>query len=93
MILNSLAILWLAAASAVIGLALYRKLVSRTEDDHLHLSDVEAQQLAQQSALSSKLDFVDKWGITLTIAVGVFGVILAAMYAYQGWVASSQLAP
>ena len=92
MILNALAILWLALASAVAGLALYRKLVSMKEDDQLHVGQFDAPQNARQLLIASRLDFVDRWGITLTVSVVAFGVILAAIYIYQAWVASNQIA-
>ena len=35
-------VVWLAITSAVIGLAVYRKLVARNEDDYLHVMKVTA---------------------------------------------------
>ena len=91
MTLNAFVILWLAAACAVLGLAIYRKLVSRQEDDNLHIGEHDALQVARQAAISSRLDFVDKWGIALTIAVVVFGMLLAGVYLYQQWTVSNQV--
>jgi hypothetical protein len=93
MILNAFVILWLAGACAVLGLAIYRKLVSRLEDDNLHVREFDAPQVAQQAVIAARLDFVDKWGIALTIAVVAFGVLLAGIYVYHQWTVSAQLVP
>lgn len=91
MILNTFVILWLAAACAVLGLALYRKLVSSQEDDTLHVGEFDATQVAQQTSIASRLAFVDKWGVALTIIVVAFGAVLAGIYLYHQWISSSQL--
>ncbi len=92
MAFNAFVILWLAGACAVLGLAIYRKLVSVKEDDNLHIGESDTPQVARQAALASRLDFVDKWGIALTIAVVALGILLAGVYIYRQWSISSQLA-
>jgi hypothetical protein len=93
MILNALVILWLAGASVVLGLAIYRKLVARHEDDLLHVGEFDTPKVAQQAVVASRLDVVDRWGISLTIAVVVFGMLLAGVFIYQQWINSLQVAP
>jgi hypothetical protein len=73
-------------ATAVLALFVYRKSVSRNEDDSLHVLHGQA---SAQTALANKLDAIDKWGKTLTIITVVYGIALAAAYVYQGWVQSS----
>lgn len=85
MAFNAFVILWLAGGCAVLGLAVYRKLVSLREDDNLHVGKYDAPQVARQALIASRLDFVDKWGIALTIAVVAFGVLLAGVYIYHQW--------
>jgi len=81
----TMAVIWLAIASVVFGLAAYRKLVARNEDDILHVRDSEAGKIAQQSAMANRLDRVDKWGKALTVVAFVLGVFLAAAVLYQQW--------
>ena len=83
-----MAVIWLALASAVFGLAAYRKLVSRNEDDILHVRDSEAPKIAQQAAMANQLDWVDKWGKALTVAAFALGVFLAGAFLYQQWLQS-----
>jgi hypothetical protein len=83
--MTTMAVIWLAIASIVFGLAAYRKMVSRNEDDILHVRDAEAGKIAQQSAMANRLDLVDKWGKALTVVAFVFGVFLACAVLYQQW--------
>jgi hypothetical protein len=80
---------WAVMASVVLGLAIYRKMVARKEDDFLH---VDAQQIAQQEVVAKKLEQIDKWGKSLTIVVGIFALVLLGMMLYNGWHESSRIA-
>ena len=86
-------VIWLALTSAVIGLAVYRKLVTRNEDDFLHVSEGDGARVAQQAALAGRLDAVDRWGKTLTVIAVSIGAILAAVTVYQTWVGSFKINP
>lgn len=88
-----LSVAWLALACTVLGFAAYRKMVTYSEDDLIHLEDTAGRQIAQQKSLAGRLDFVDRWGKFLTIVTLVFGMILAAAFLYQQWVISYQLVP
>jgi|HubBroStandDraft_6_1064221.scaffolds.fasta_scaffold2279901_1 hypothetical protein len=83
--MTAMALIWLAITSVVCGLAAYRKLVARNEDDILHVRDSEAGKIAQQSAMAIRLNQVDNWGKTLTVVAFVSGVILAGAVLYQQW--------
>jgi hypothetical protein len=76
---------WIALACGVAGLAIYRRVVATHEDDMLHVSDSEARHAAEQAIVGHRLDAVDHWGKILTVVVAVYGVLLAAAYAYQTW--------
>jgi hypothetical protein len=85
-------LLWALLAVAVITLLIWRQLVSRNEDDTLHMLDgASDQRTLQQSALAIKLEFIDKWGKILTIVAVGYGLILAGLYIYQVWVANSRI--
>ncbi len=76
---------WIALACGVAGLAIYRRLVAAGEDDMLHVMDNESH-VQKQVAMARRLDTVDRWGKILTVVVTIYGVLLAAAYAYQIWV-------
>jgi peptidoglycan/LPS O-acetylase OafA/YrhL len=78
-----LVVSWAVLASAVLALALYRKSIAAKEDDNVH---VNTDMAAQQIALAKKLEGIDRWGKILTIIAGVFGLILVALFLYNGWV-------
>jgi cyanate permease len=78
------AIVWAILALGVLALFVWRKTVSSHEDDQIHLTDNVA--VSEQTAVASRLDRIDFWGKTLTVVVVVFGLVLAGIYIYQGWV-------
>lgn len=79
-------VLWAVLALAVIGLIIYRRFVSASEDDMIHVGNEAGSVTTQQVTVAQKLDQIDKWGKTLTVVVVVYGIILGAIYVYQSWV-------
>ncbi len=86
-------VVWLAITSAVIGLAVYRKLIARNEDDYLHVGEGDSARVEQQVAVAGRLDAVDKWGKALTVIAVAMGAILAGVSIYQTWVESFKINP
>lgn len=84
------AVIWVVLAAIVGSLALYRKFVSRTEVDLIHLRDNEARVVSEQVAFAHRLETIDRWGKILTIAVIAYGMAIAALYVYSAWQASVQ---
>lgn len=78
-------IIWAALTLFVIGLALARKLAARNEDDLVHLASGAERAITQQVAVAQKLEWFDHWGKTLTIADGLFGVVLVAIMLYNAY--------
>lgn len=91
--LTTFALAWLAVLCAVLGLAIYRKMVARFEDDHLHTGESDAPRTGRQAAIAGRIDFVDKWGQALTVVVIISGLLLGAVYLYQKWMESGRLIP
>jgi hypothetical protein len=81
---------WICLAVAVLVLFFWRKSVASHEDDSLHVLESDAEAPAQQAALASKLERLDKWGKILTVIAVVFGLVIAGVYAYQVFVQMSQ---
>jgi len=77
--------LWAMLAVAVIGLIVYRRFVSASEDDMIHISDASGTVTSQQVTVAQKLDQIDKWGKMLTVVAVAYGVVLAGIYVYQSW--------
>ena len=78
--------LWLLLAAAVIVVAFWRRSVAVHEDDTLHLRPEDLGTPAQQAVTGQKLQLIDKWGKLLTIIAVGYGLLLAALYLYKGWV-------
>ncbi len=78
-------VIWAILAIATLGLALYRKLISAGEEDLIHLGPGEERQIPEQVALAGRLKAVDRWGKTLTIITVAIGLVMAAVYLYQGF--------
>jgi hypothetical protein len=82
-------VVWAVLAVVVIVLIAWRKAVASHEDDSLHVSQVGA--IQEQVGVARKLDQIDKWGKILTVIVVIYGLVLAGIYFYQTWVASSSI--
>jgi hypothetical protein len=87
-----LSILWILLAVTVLALLAWRKIVTRDEDDNLHVLDgAAARKTSAQVAMARKLELIDKWGKLATIAAVVFGLILPGPYVHRGWLQNSRL--
>jgi hypothetical protein len=81
---------WIALACAVLGLAIYRRMLSTRTDEMLHVLDSEAAHVSEQAVVAHQLDLIDRWGKILTIVAVVTGILLAGLYLYRYWMQSSQ---
>lgn len=79
--------LWALLLLTVLALFIWRKRVSRQEDDTLHVSEAGSfAKSAEQAAVAQKLELIDKWGKIVTAVVVLYGVILGGLYVWQSWV-------
>jgi len=69
---------------SVAALFIWRKMVSRDEDDNLHVLH-QTSAVAQQEVVSHKLDIIDKWGKILTVVTVVLGLVIGAVYVYNSF--------
>jgi hypothetical protein len=83
--LTPVVVIWAVLAIATLGLALYRKLVSASEEDLVHLGPGEERQIPGQVALAARLTGIDRWGKVLTVITIAIGFTVAALYLYQAW--------
>ena len=83
---------WLALGAIVLGLAIYRKMLSTSRDDEfVHLGPGDGKLIERQVDASRKLDAIDRWGKALTLLVVIYGVVLAALHLYGVWQGSLEL--
>lgn len=76
-------VIWALLAIATLGLALYRKLISASEEDLIHLGPGQEGLIPEQVALAAKLKAIDRWGKILTIITVFVGLAMAGVYLYQ----------
>jgi len=82
-----LIVLWGVMAISVLTLIVWRKSVSRNEDDNLHVLHTEG--VPQQALVAQKLEVIDRWGKIVTAVTVAFGVFIAGLFVYQTWVTTS----
>ena len=81
-------ILWVILATIVIGVLMYRRWISRDEDDSLHVMESETGVVRRQAAMAQKLESIDRWGKVLTVVAVVYGLLLGVVYLYKAYIAS-----
>jgi hypothetical protein len=77
-------IVLVAMTVVVAGLGVYRWVVTRNEDDSLHIGDSSAPLIVNQRQIEHTLTQVDRLGIGLTVVTALYGVALLAVYLYSG---------
>ena len=75
--------LWVALAAVVAVLFGWRQSLARKEDDSLHVLHGGA--TGEQVLLGQKLEHIDKWGKLMTVIAVAYGLVLGALYIYQGF--------
>jgi hypothetical protein len=75
----------IAMTVVVAGIALYRKIVTRREDEVLHIADPSGEISATERNVARSLKKVDNVGIVLTIVTALYGIVLLAVYLYNGF--------
>ena len=74
---------WAALAAVVLALALTRFFLARQEDDNIHLRADQADLVASQRTLASRMETVERWGKSLTLVTLVSGLGIACVYLNQ----------
>jgi len=81
--------IWAILAIGVLGLALYRRILTfHGDDEFIHLTEGEQRLIPQQVALGHRLEFIDRWGKGLTVITAALGLGIVAVFLYQAWRAS-----
>lgn len=85
----ALSVIWAVLATVVGILIIVRRVAARNEDDTVHVNGPNVS--AQQNAVAHTLDVIDRWGVTLTVVVVVYGLALLGFFLYNSWVQGQQL--
>jgi hypothetical protein len=75
-------VVWVVLGVVTLALALYRKLLSSSETDVVHLGAGEEKEIPKQLALAARMDSIDRWGKVLTVVVVSVGICLGMAYLY-----------
>jgi hypothetical protein len=80
-----LAVLFAVTIVALGSLIGYRAVMTRDEDDTIHLAAHEAALIPKQVELAHRLEALGRWIGILTVASSILGVSLFGMWAYRAW--------
>jgi len=84
--------IWAVCGVTVLGLALYRKILTfHGDDEFVHLAQGEERLIPQQVALGNRLEVIDRWGKGLTIFTAALGVAIIGVVLFEAWQASLQI--
>jgi hypothetical protein len=75
-------VVWAALTTAVIFLAIYRRMVSGKTDELVHLADGETRAISTQTEVARKVAVIDRWGKTLTVIAAIYLLVIAGLYLY-----------
>ena len=81
--LSTLALVWAVATVILIGLLIYRALLSMKEDDQLFLSAGEQHLEQEQQILVGKLQSIGRYSMILGILSVVLLLVIAGLWMYQ----------
>ena len=83
--LMAVVVVWVGLGVVTLALALYRKVLSSSESDVVHLGAGEEREIPKQVALAGKLASIDRWGKGLTVVVVAVGICLGVAYLYAAF--------
>ena len=81
--LNALLVVWGVATAALVGLLIYRALLSMKDDDQIFLGDEERHLAAEQAAIVGRLQVVSRYSLMVGILSGALLLAIAGMWTYE----------
>jgi uncharacterized membrane protein len=82
-------VLWIVIAAALAIIYVYRRIISGSSDELVHLSDVSDAVIEKQEAAAIKIQQLDRIVLILTIVFVVYGLALGGVQIYQAFVSPS----
>ena len=83
-LLSTLLVVWVGFTVVLIGLVIYRALVTIHEEDQLFLDRAEAALEREQAQTLARIKHLDPFVKGLTIVSGALILIIAAVWLYRG---------
>ena len=81
--MNALIWVWAAATAVLVGLLIYRALLSMKEDDQLFLGEGERHLEQAQAAIVGKMQIVSRYSLIVGIVSGALLLAIAGMWMYE----------
>ena len=81
--LNILLVVWGVATVALVGLLIYRSLLSMKEDDQLFLGEGERHLAQAQAAIVVKVQTISRYSLIVGIVSGALLLAIAGMWMYE----------
>jgi hypothetical protein len=81
--LSTLMVIWITATVVLVGLLIYRALLSMKEDDQIFLGAGEQQLEQKQAALVGKVQMIGRYSLIVGILSGALLLVIAGLWTYQ----------
>jgi cytochrome b subunit of formate dehydrogenase len=81
--LSTLMVIWITATVILVGLLIYRALLSNKEDDQIFLGIGEQHMAQEQAALVGKMQMIGRYSLIVGIVSGVLLLVIAGLWTYQ----------
>jgi hypothetical protein len=81
--LSTLMVIWITATVILVGLLIYRALLSMKEDDQIFLGAGEQALEQKQMALVGKVQMIGRYSLIVGIVSGVLLLVIAGLWTYQ----------
>ena len=81
--MSALIWVWAAATAILVGLLIYRALLSMKEDDQLFLGEGERHLAAAQAAILGRMQVVSRYSLIVGIVSGALLLAIAGVWTYE----------
>jgi hypothetical protein len=81
--LSTLMVIWITATVILVGLLIYRSLLSMKEDDQIFLGAGEQALEQKQLALVGKVQMIGRYSLIMGIVSAVLLLVMAGLWTYQ----------
>jgi hypothetical protein len=81
--LSTLMVVWITATVILVGLLIYRALLSNKEDDQIFLGVGEQHMAQEQAALVGKMQMIGRYSLIMGIVSVVLLLVMAGLWTYQ----------
>ena len=76
---------WIGVAVLAIASWIWAMVASYREDDTVHLAAGEEMEIEKQVRNEQRMKMIERWRMTLSVSTVVGGMLVLAIYIYQGF--------